>query len=608
MASRSRSGSSRTPRSTSGGRGASRARTGGITLAPQVGSPRTRLQPMLALVMALIVVLGGRLVWVQGFDIPARAEQAVQQRTAVRTVSAVRGDIEDRSGTVLARSVERYDLWVNQKQVGEYLKNSRSAPEKGVPAAAKQLAPLLGWSIEETEAKLTGDKGFVYLLKNVEPSVRNAAMKLGIDGIGADRVSDRTYPNGQVAGNVIGFVGADGTALAGTELAFDSALSGADGEISYERGAGGQIIPTGVSRTTPAVDGSDVVLTLDADLQWKAQQILAGIVDRFGASGASMVVLDPHTGEVLVLAETPTYDPNDPGATDEQYRGNQSLSNVFEPGSTGKLFTVATALEQGTITPATEFTVPYTQEFGGEMFKDSHPHDTMQYTTAGILKNSSNTGTLQIAETVTPAQRYDTLRAFGLGERTGVGLPGESAGILHPLEDWKGRLAYTTAFGQGYSVTPLQIVSAVSAFANDGVRMQPTLIAGTRDTNGIFTPSPVAEGVRATDPQTAATILELMDNDIDDVDGNAAVAGYAVGGKTGSAQNMGDGTYTASFIGAAPIDDPDLVIGVFVYGLTTYISGNTAAAPAFSEMMTYALQTQGIPPTGVAGRELENEW
>ena len=210
---------------------------------------------------------------------------------------------------MLATSAERYDLWVNQLQVDSYLENSKKAEVKGIPAAAQKLAPVLGWSVTETEEALTGDRGFMYLQKNVDPAVRDAAIALKIPGIGADRVALRMYPAGSVGGNVLGFVGSDGTALAGTELTHDEQLSGTDGTTTYERGAQGQIIPTGRQETTAAVDGRDVALTIDRDLQWKAQQVAASAAESWGATGASAVVLNSRTGEVLALADYPTYDP-----------------------------------------------------------------------------------------------------------------------------------------------------------------------------------------------------------------------------------------------------------------------------------------------------------
>ncbi|MFC0675493.1 peptidoglycan D,D-transpeptidase FtsI family protein [Brachybacterium hainanense] len=558
------------------------------------------------MLLIAVMALSGRLIWVQGLDASARAQVAVDARTKTRVITALRGDITDRDGVVLASSVERYDLWVNQHQVVDYLKNDKKADVKGIDAAAEKLAPLLGWSVADTKERLTGDKGFQYLVKNVDPAVRDAVIALKIDGIGSDRVSDRIYPAGSVGGNVLGFVGSDGEALAGTELSFDDYLSGTNGSKKYERGAGGQIIPTGVIEETPAVDGQDVVLTIDRDLQWKAQQILASAVADNGGTGGSAVVLRPSTGEVLALADAPTYDPNDPGATAPEYRGNQSISNIFAPGSTGKLFTMAAALEEGTVTPESQYEVPAVRYFDGHRIKDSHYHPDQRLTLAGVLRNSSNVGTVQVAETISPQTRYDYMHRFGLGQKTGVDLPGESAGILRPADQWKGRDLYTTSFGQAYSVTALQMVSAVGTFANDGVRVQPTLVSGVREEDGSLRRLGEPEQTRVISSPTAETMVALMENSADGTR-NATVKNYAVAGKTGTAQ-VEDGTYTASFIGFAPADDPDLVIGVFVYGLPTFISGSTAAAPAFSQLMEYSLQNQGIPPTGVAPRTLENEW
>ncbi|HEX7350126.1 penicillin-binding protein 2 [Brachybacterium sp.] len=604
-----RSSRRRTSRRDTGGSG--RPRSGGtlrsVLPRARVGDPSTRHRLLISVILVAVLALSGRLIWVQGLDASARAEEAIAQRTVTRTIPALRGEITDRNGTVLASSVERYDLWVNQLQVDEYLANSKTADVKGVDAAAQDLAPVLGWSVADTKAALTGDAGFSYLEKNLEPEVRDAAIALKIPGIGADRVADRIYPAGSVAGNVLGFVGDDGAALAGTELSFDEELRGTDGKTSYERGAQGQIIPTGQQETTAAADGSDVVLTIDRDLQWKAQQVVAGAVEQWGATGGSAVVYNARTGEVLSLAEYPSYDPNTPGASDSDFLGNRSISNVFEPGSTGKLFTLAAALEEGTVTTASEYEIPYETWFDGHRIKDSHQHPDQQLTLAGVLKNSSNVGTVKISETLTPQVRHDYLKAFGLGEKTGVELPGESAGLVHPAEDWTGRTRYTTSFGQGYSVNALQMVSAVGAFANDGVRVEPSLIAGTRQADGSVRPLGEPESTRVISSETAGAMRALMDNSVDDETSSAAVDGYAVGGKTGTAQ-VGDGTYTASFIGFAPADDPEIVVGVFIFGLDTFISGNRAAAPAFSELTTFALQNQGIAPTGVAGRELENEW
>lgn len=597
-----------TARTSGGGRGPGPGGARRALVPPaRIGDPSTRHRLLISIILVAVLALSGRLIWVQGLDASARAEEAIAQRTVTRTIPALRGDITDRHGTTLASSVERYDLWVNQLQVDQYLENSESAEVTGVEAAAQDLAPVLGWSESKTEKALTGDAGFSYLLKSVEPEVRDAALALRIPGIGADRVAERLYPAGSVGGNVLGFVGADGSALAGTEFSFDDQLSGTDGKTTYERGAQGQIIPTGHQETTPAVDGDDVVLTIDRDLQWKAQQTVAGAVEKWGAVGGSAVVYNARSGEVLALAEYPSFDPNTPGEFASEDLGNRSISSVFEPGSTGKLFTLAAAIEEGTVTPETQYEIPYEEWFDGHRIKDSHHHPDQQLTLAGVLRHSSNVGTVKVSETLTPEVRYDYLKAFGLGEKTGVELPGESAGVVHPADQWTGRTRYTTAFGQGYSVNALQMVSAVGTFANDGVRIEPSLISGIREDDGSVRPLGQPESTRVVSSETAATMRAMMDNSVDDETSSAKVDGYAVGGKTGTAQ-VGDGTYTASFIGFAPADDPELVVGVFVFGLNSFISGSRAAAPAFSELTTFALQNQGIAPTGVPGRELENEW
>ncbi|MCS6712397.1 penicillin-binding protein 2 [Brachybacterium sp. EF45031] len=577
---------------------------------PRVGEPTVRHRFLVVVILLASLALSTRLLWVQGLNSRALAAEARESRTVERTIPALRGDILDRDGKVLAASVERYDLWVDQRQVDEYRAKDEDArpEEKGVKGAARTLAPVLGMTPAEAEKKLSGTRGFVYLSKGVDPAVRDATMALRIPGVGSDRVAQRTYPSGEVAGNVLGFVSGDGEPLAGTEIAYDDVLRGENGRISYERGAGGQIIPTAPQATQRAVDGRTVELTIDQDLQWRTQQILAQTVDRWGGSGGSAVVMNARTGEVLALADYPTYDPNAPGRTDAKYRGNQSLSNVFEPGSTGKLFTMAAAIEEGTVSPTSQYTIPSTMTFDGQRIKDSHAHEVQKLTLAGVLAQSSNVGTVQVSQTLDDRTRYEYLRRFGLGQRTGVGLPGESAGILHAPEDWDPRMRFTTSFGQGYSVNALQMVSAVSTFANDGVRVQPSLVRGVMDESGTLRPLGEPTRTRVVSSQTAATMVQLMDNNIvDDGKHNGNIPHYAVGGKSGTAQ-VPDGTYTASFIGIAPADDPELVTGVFIYGLTSFISGTTAAAPAFSEVMGYALQNQGVAPTGRPGRDLEDEW
>lgn len=570
--------------------------------------PFRRYRLIIALILIFGVLVSGRLLWVQGLNSHALAEQARKQRLYERNITALRGDILDRDGDVLATSVERYDIWVNQQQIVDYLKKDEKAAEKGPKAAAKQLAPVLGMSVPELEKVLTGDAGFKYVKRKVEPQVRDAIKALKIPGIGSDRVQERIYPSGQVAGNILGFTSSDGEALAGAELTFDKDLKGKNGKVVYERGAGGQAIPSAERSETPAVEGKNVQLTTDRDIQYRAQELIAAKVQEWKAQGGSIVVLDVHTGEVLALADYPTYDPNQPGKADGKYRGNQSISNIFEPGSTGKLLTVAGLIDEGKAKVTDRLKVPYTKDFGGEKIKDARPHPVMNYTLAGVLKHSSNVGTVELGNRQAPQKRYEYLKKFGLGTKTGVELPGESGGLLYPANKWQGRVKYTTTFGQGYAVNALQITSAIGTFGNDGVRVEPRVVKSVVSEDGQTRPLPPGKATRVVSPEAAKTMLTLMDNDIDDTPGKAgSVPHYAVGGKSGTAENP-DGTYTASFIGMAPISDPDVVVGVFVYGIDGFNSGTKVAAPAFSDMMSYTLQARSVAPSGVKGAELENEW
>ncbi|MDK8803224.1 penicillin-binding protein 2 [Dermabacter hominis] len=598
---------SRPPRTVRDGR--SHATRPGTKARPRNGyEPFRRHRVIVALMLIAALAISGRLVWIQGLNSAQLAAEARANRLHTERVPALRGDILDSDGQVLATSTERYRIIVDQRQMPNYREKSQNAEVKGVKAVAMELSPLLSMSVDELEQKLTGKSGYTVLAKDVSPEVEAAVKQLKIGGVTSERVAERLYPAGQVAGNIVGFTGSDGTALAGAELSFDKILRGTDGERQYERGAGGQLIPSAKVHEKEAIDGESIELTIDRDLQYRAQEILAQRVKDFGGSGGSAVVIDPRTGHVLALADYPTYDPNDPGAADAQYRGNQSISNVFEPGSTGKLFTVASVINEGKAKVDDKFTIPYRKEFGGESIKDSHEHPVLHDTLAGVLKHSSNVGTVEVSRRISNEKREEYLRGFGFGARTNIGLPGESAGILHAAKDWRGRTQYAVAFGHGYAVTPLQVTSAVGTFGNDGVHIEPRIVKGRVSKDGSFTPEPKGDHTRVVSSETAATMRALMDNDVDD-DGKAAgsVEGYPVGGKSGTAQVPG-GTYTSSFISMAPMDDPQLVVGVFVYGVRGFKSGSIVAGPAVSELLGYALQRRGIAPSGTPGTQLENEW
>lgn len=574
----------------------------------RTGEPARRQRFVLAATLALVLVLAGRLVYVQGLQGEALAAEAFQGRLLTVEIPGDRGEILDRNGVVLATSVERYDIWVNQIQLAQARRTT-----DGISDAAAELAPLLGMSAPELGAKLLGDRGFVYLAKGVAPEVYREIRDLGIPGIGGDRTTDRLYPAGTTAGNIVGFVGAEGFGQAGLEQVYDDLLTGRAGSQTYERGARGQRIPTGEQGTIAAVPGQDVRLTIERDLQFVVQSALDEQVRATGAAWGAVEVLDVRTGEILALADSGTVDPNDPGSAPADSRGSRAAWAVYEPGSTAKVITMAAALETGVADPLTPFTVPYQYTVpNGQTFKDSHEHPEQRLTLTGVLAESSNTGTVQVGEQIPEQVRHDYLRKFGFGSTTGVGLPGESGGILHDAEDWDGRTRYTVLFGQGVGSTTLQNTQVFATIANGGVRVQPHLVEAFVAPDGTETPADLPEPERVVSEETADTVLRMLESAVSEgTGGNAAVPGYRVAGKTGTAQAFEGGGViknVASFIGIAPADDPRLVVNAVFYDPKSSIYGGSVAAPVFSEVTGHALRYLGVPPSGAPAELYPTTW
>ncbi|NMR20613.1 penicillin-binding protein 2 [Cellulomonas fimi] len=572
--------------------------------AAAVGHTGRRHDAALALVLVLLVVFAGRLVYVQGLRGEAVAAVALEERMSTARLTADRGDITDANGVVLATSVERYTIWADQAQVATWKRTSGGAVvAQGAADAAQEIAPLLELDPAELGAQLNGDTTYVVLKREVLPEVWRAIRDLRIAGINGDMVPQRVYPAGNVGGNVIGFVNRDGVGQEGLEGALDESLTGTDGLYRYERGLGGQEIPGGQREETPAVPGEDVRLTILRDLQWKAQDELDKTVAATGADSGALVAIDIPTGEILALADSGTVDPNDPGASPADSRGSSAISDVFEPGSTAKVITMAAAIETGVTTPLGRWEVPYqyTTE-NGQTFKDSSVHGGLQLTTTGVLAKSSNTGTVMIGQNIPQQVRYDYLRKFGFGARTGLELAGESPGILHPAEAWDGRTKYAVLFGQGVSVNAVQATQVFATIANGGLQVQPHLIKGRTDAAGTFRPAELTPPTQVVSPETAATVLTMMESAVDEGTGsNAAIPGYRVAGKTGTSQiwaSDGSVGITASFIGVAPADDPRIAVSVIVNNPRTSEWGGTVAAPVFSEVTGYALQMLKVAPSG----------
>ncbi|WP_139123182.1 peptidoglycan D,D-transpeptidase FtsI family protein, partial [Cellulosimicrobium cellulans] len=575
---------------------------------PEPGRPEQRQRWLMGVGTLVVLLFVAQLVNVQVIKGPELAEEARDVRLRSSTTLAHRGDITDADGVVLATSVDRYTIGADRTAIQSFTPGNRELAdgtpleEGGAVGVAKLLAPVLGESAPDLAARLNGE-GYVVLEKEVTPEVQREIAELRLSAyIRADATSERTYPAGTVAGNLVGFVNSEQVGMGGVEAAYDDALAGTPGSRECEAGRGGELIPTGHCETDPAVPGENVRLTIERDVQWKAQDAVDRAVRESGADFGIAVVQDTRTGEVLALADSGTVNPND-RTTDAVSRPSRAVSNIFDPGSTGKVITMAAALEGGYAEAGTQFEVPYTYTTpNGQTFRDSHEHELQRLTLAGVLAESSNTGTVQVGERIPKQVRYDYLHKFGFGQPTGLGLPGESAGILHPADSWDGRTEYAVLFGQSVSVNAVQAASVFSTIANGGLRSTPHLVAGTTSPDGTFTPAEVEEPRRVVSQETADTVLQMMESVVEEGTGAAAsVPGYRIAGKTGTAEAAGaDGQLSgimASFIGVAPADDPRYTVGVFLKNPRTSIYGGVVAAPVFSEIMGFTLEHQNVGPS-----------
>lgn len=571
---------------------------------------------MFVAVLVLLVVFVGRLVQLQAVDPEGLAASGLSSRTTTIDLYASRGDIVDATGAVMATSVNRFDITADPAEIAKFKKyEDKELVAEGPAGAAALLAPVLGVDEAELAAKLTGDSRYVLIGKDVTPEVRNEVIAQGIPTVRSVTKFARSYPMANVGGNLLGFVSPDGTARGGLESSQNDQLTGTNGKQTYESGRKGQAIPQGENSTTPAQDGKTVHLTIVGDLQYMAQQAIDAKVAEHQAEWGAVIVMDNQTGDLLAVADSGEMDPNH--AADYDVRDSRTVTSVFDPGSTAKIITMASALEEGIITPTSQFGVDYTYTTSnGQTFKDSHEHGHEQLTATGILAESSNAGTVQIGSQLTKQQRFDYLEKFGLGAKTGVGLPGESAGILHPVADWDGRTEYAVLFGQGMSVTAIQAVDVFATLGNKGVRMQPRLVDGYTDSNGVYTQVPIAPGTRVVSEQTAAESVKMLESVVDAESGTgnkASIPGYRVAGKTGTAQlpdGAGGLTATAaSFVGVAPADNPRISVAVIVYKPTVgYYAGGSVAAPVFSEVAGAALHYLGVPPSGAASDLYPATW
>jgi cell division protein FtsI (penicillin-binding protein 3) len=574
------------------------------------GSAHVRLRLGFVVIAMVLSLFGARLVQLQGIDPKSYAAMAAAEGLVRVTLPAARGDILDRNGEPLAASVD-----------GLMVVADPYVTEDRAPELAKLLANRLDVDYFRTLQRLR-EKGsrFEFIARRVPSTVATdvvtAAREAGFEGIATRPDPIRDYPAGDVAANLVGFMGTD-EPLGGLERTFDTQLSGTDGSARYEIG-GGNRLPLGESTIKRAVDGRDLRTTIDQDLQWFTQRVLRQTVEDARGDSGFAVVMDTRTGEILALADHPTFDANRPLASPEEDLGSRAMSDVYEPGSVEKVLTLSGLIDAGKVTPRTRLKVPGSLARQDRVIGDWFDHGLIRLTLAGVVAQSSNIGTVLAADKFADGQLRDYLSRFGLGQTTNIGVRGETPGILPDPSSWTPQTQDRIAFGQSLSVNAVQMAAAVNTLANGGVRVSPSLIEGTATTDdGQRVGTDTTTTRRVVSERAARQTARMMERVVDPEVGvapGANVPGYRVAGKTGTAQRVGaecgcyDGTFTVSFAGFAPADDPRFTVYVVVQNPRNGGGGGSVAGPAFAKVMGYALRRYAVPPTGTRPSRLPVEW
>lgn len=536
-----------------------------------------------AVTLALLAI-SARLVELHVIEAPAFAKLAEEQRTRDLELLPRRGTIFDREGEPLAISVEARSIYASPRFV------------KDPAATAKSLSTILGGNAADYEERLRRDAGFVYIARKVDIERANALKELDLAGIGFLDDSRRVYPFGELAGQVLGFVGVDNIGLTGIEKQYDDVLAGTPGRIIAERDPSGRPIPGGVSHTELPVDGEDIQLTIDKDIQHKAQMVLAETVKSSGAIGGNVIVMNPNDGSIYAMASYPGFDPNNFRSADQSAVRNRALTDVYEPGSTLKALTVAAAIDRGLFTPESVFDLPATIQIGGRTIGEARRREFARMDLTEILAFSSNVGSVKLGMAMGPETLYEYFDRFGLNEAPGIDFPGQSRGVLLPVDQWSPSTLGTLTYGQGISLTPMQLARAMCAIANGGTLPAPHLLSSA---DGAQTTGP-----RAISESTSATMREMLVSAVTSGTGSAAaMPGYSVAGKTGTALKIKEdgsgyakGKYIASFAGFLPAGDPQVVILVNIDEPGGNAFGGVVAAPAFRRIAEFVVSHIGISP------------
>ncbi|MHB8641458.1 MAG: peptidoglycan D,D-transpeptidase FtsI family protein [Gaiellaceae bacterium] len=547
-----------------------------------------RIRFLLAILCIAFAALLGRAAWLQGVRASSLSRLAARQSTETVVLPASRGTIFDRVGVQLAIGEQATTVYADPQQV----RDARLVAQAAQQTLGVNASQLYSQLLDKT-------KSFVYVERKADPQAAARLLAKKLAGIGSYPEERRVYPQSTVAAHVLGFAGVDNNGLAGLELELDKTLAGKPGSETVVKDALDH--PINIQNERAARDGRDVFLTIDHAIQANAESVLKATIAKWHAKSATAIVLDPQTGAVLAMAVAPGFSSNAFGATPASVTRNIAVTDVYEPGSTFKLVTVAGVLSDHDVTPQTTFTLPYSIRVADRVIHDAEQRGTQRMSVARILAQSSNVGAITLAEKFLGKDRLSSwIGRFGFGRATGVGFPGESDGFVLPPDKWSGSTIGNVPIGQGIAVTPIQMATAYATVANGGWLVQPHLV------DRIAGSAPVeVKRHRILAPAIAREVNAMLQNVVLDGTGTlAAVPGYKVAGKTGTAQipdahGYSTSKYVASFVGMVPASKPRLVILVKVTEPQGQIFGGVVAAPAFAQIAGYDLQYLEVPPDGV---------
>ena len=581
-----------------------------------IRSTRRRLAVATLGVVAVSTLFLGKLVDIQVVNASELNEQSLDKRALTVKTYGIRGSIIDTNGVVMASSVERYNITASPRLVKPFKRTVDGVKsEVSVSEAISEIAAVTGDDPASILDSVTADptSDFAYVSKAAKLDVFLAVRDLKIPWVWDELQPSRTYPNGAVAGNLVGFIGADGP-QGGLERTESDCLDSVDGTSLFERGADGVRIPGSTVTTKEAKNGGTLQLTIDSDFQWYVQQVVAERAEELGADWATAVVVRVADGHIKAVVDYPTVDPNNVDGAARTALGSLAFSTPYEPGSTIKALTVASLLDAGSITPTTQVIAPGRLVLSSnDSIKDAWSHGDIRYTAAGALTFSSNTGISLLAQNLSAEKRHAYMLAFGLNEDTAVDFLGESSGVVRDYSQWDSVTDYTVGFGQGLQTTSVQVAGIYQTLGNDGVRVPLTLVEGCHWPDGSVTRQPDAEGIRVVSESAAKQTVEILENVVTQGSFSSALTlpGYRVAAKTGTAEIAEGGRYTdervISVAGLVPAEDPEYAV-VVTFGKPDTMKTSGAAAPTFKKIMTQLVKTFRVTPSGTTAPTIPLYW